>query len=180
MASEAEAATPPTSDENQSTPELQEPPRHLYALPQDENEPTQAAPPSETEEDDEADAEEPASTLADRIDWPSVRSWAYQAFTPDSGLYTDRPLSVAEIVQRARHGDQVAANGPVRRISIAHGYVAAANKIALRSWEYVLDHQARTYVVAVLLAVALIIPATRHLVGYLLYPVVWAQQLLLD
>lgn len=169
MESEAEAVTPPTPEETETEP--QEPPRHLYALPQNEHEPPESPAMSGTVEEDK---DEPA-----RIDWVSIRNWTYAAFKPDSGIYTDRPESVSEIVHRARHGEHVADHGPLRRISIAHGYLAAANKIALRSWEYVLDHQARTYVVAVLLATALLVPATRHLIAYLLYPVVWAQQLLL-
>ena len=174
MASEAEAASPPpNSRQPRPEPGEQEPPRHLYALPAEE--------PDESPEVDETaeSTEEFVDTSGPRVEWMAVWDWAREAFSPDSGLYSDRPESVREIVDRAKRGTQVAEHGPLRKISVAHGYLAAANKVTLRSWEWVLDRQARTCVAVVLLVLLVAIPQIRHLIAYLLYPLVWVQQLLL-
>lgn len=139
------AAAAPTTEEQQ---------RHLHAVP--------ATP-------DTTAATEGAG--GDRAAWTS---WLAEAATPQSGLYTDRPLSLAEEWRRARDGAQLAERGPLRTAESAYGVVAVANKAAVRTWEWVVDHPARLAGVTALLALAAAFPGTRPLLAALLYPFAWA------
>ncbi|TDX84964.1 hypothetical protein [Amycolatopsis arida] len=103
----------------------------------------------------------------------AAAAWLRAAFTPDSGLYTDRQPSIAETVRRARHGSQLAERGPLRTASIGYGWVAAANKAVCATWVWIVDHPARLAVVTTLAALALAFPPTRQLAVWLLTPVVW-------
>lgn len=106
-------------------------------------------------------------------------AWLRAAFTPGSGLYTDRQPSVAETVRRAKRGGQLADHGPLRVMAVGHGYFAAVNKAVCQTWIWVVDHPARLVVAGVLLTLAISFPTTRHLLGLLLTPVVWVQQALI-
>lgn len=148
-------------------------PRHLHAV----SEPDTTAGP------DADDPIDPDGEVADEQEPGRVRAalvWTRTAFAPQCGLYTDAPPSIAEIRARGRLGGQVAELGPLRTLSIGYSHFAVGNKIAMRTWEWVVDHPARIGTVALLVTLALVFPTTRHLLGYLLTPVVWAQQALLD
>lgn len=143
--------------------------RHLVAV---EPDPPKADPP-------ETNTTSPASTGSAAAEAASqAQAWLRDAFTPDSGLYTDRQPSIAETVRRARDGSQLADTGPLRRLSVAHGYLAAANKAVCTTWVWVVDHPARLSVAAVLFGLAFAFPPVRHVLALLLTPVVWAQQAL--
>lgn len=139
--------------------------RHLHPVPSgeyptefttDQQPPTEAAPTS------------PAAKAA----------WLREAFTPDSGLYTDRQPSIAETVRRAQRGSHLPDAGPLRTAGKAHGYLAAANKAVAATWVWIVDHPARLVTFTALVALALVFPATRQLVSLLLTPFAWAQQAL--
>lgn len=99
--------------------------------------------------------------------------WLRAAFTPDSGLYTDRQPSIAETVRRARRGSHLAEQGPLRTASTGYSWLAAANKAVCATWVWVVDHPARLAVVTTLAALALAFPPTRQFAVWLLTPVVW-------
>lgn len=173
-------------------------PRHLRAVPETEETtefPATAAADTATPEDavegpaaveENEDGPGDDSVLgrvkqlrAPTVDRAAMLAWLKAAVTPESGLYTDRPASVGEIVRRAQHGTHLPEQGPMRAVSKGYGYVAAANKVTVRTWEWIVDHPARLAVVVVLLTVAIAFPVTRHLLGYLLAPITWVQQGLL-
>lgn len=104
--------------------------------------------------------------------------WLVQVFTPASGLYTERQPTIAEIVRRARDGDQLPDSGPLRFASQAHGYSHAAFVVVADTAKWLAAHPARLGVLCALVAVALAFPATRHVAGFLLTPVAWAHQAL--
>lgn len=166
-------------------------PRHLHPVPT--NEPVQDAPAAHSTEDDHdaagqvADSDEqPAETephptglsARSRVDLSALLTWGRATFTPDSGLFSTRPLAVDEVLDRARRGSQLADAGPLRAVSTVHGYAAAGVKVALRSIDWVVEHLARTAVGLVLLTALLIYPPTRMVLGYALTPAVWAHDLL--
>jgi hypothetical protein len=143
-------------------------PRRLHAV-----DPTESAPGLVEIEDVQ---DHPDSTTDSTI----VRgvAWLREAFTPDSGLYTDRQPSIAETMRRAKAGRQLADTGPLRVLGTAHGYVAAANKAVVRTWEWVVDHPARLAVFTALMVLAVAFPPTRQLLAWLLAPITWVQQAL--
>ncbi|WP_020421124.1 hypothetical protein [Amycolatopsis sp. ATCC 39116] len=155
----------PTDPAATSAAERFDQPRHLYPVHPTEDTIEVPAVPGQ-----DSDSDATGGTLTERV------AWLRTVFTPEAGLYTDRPPSIAEAIRRAKHGRQLAADGPLRKISIAHGYVAAANKAAVRTWEWIVDHQARFAVFLLLLGLALVFPPTRQLIAWLLYPVAWVQQ----
>lgn len=106
-----------------------------------------------------------------RLDLSALLTWSRDTFTPQSGLWSQRPAAPDEVLDRARRGSQVAAVGPLRTLSIADGYAAAAVKVLLRCGDWLLEHPARRLVAAVLLAVALVYPPTRVAIGYALTPI---------
>lgn len=153
----------------------------LYAVP-DEPSPDPAP---ETDDSTETADDGPGTTsgsadvtVGGRVDWPKVIAWAREAVTPQSGLYTDRPPAVDEIVARAKRGAHLPETGPLRTAARIDGYVVAANKVAVRTWEFVVDHPARRITVAALLALAVLYPPTRAVLAFLLWPLAWAQQAL--
>lgn len=107
-----------------------------------------------------------------------VAAWMWAVFVPDSGLYNDRQPSIAETLRRARLGPQLANGGALRRLSIAHGYLAAANTALVDTWKWIVNHPARLGVFVVLLGVAIAFPVTRHLLAALLAPIAWTQHML--
>jgi hypothetical protein len=135
--------------------------RHLHAVHPDEDN-TEAAPATEV-------PTEPDATT-------KAVAWAKAAFSPGSGLYTDRQPTIAEITRRAKDGKQLGENGPLRKMAKVYNYGAAANKAACLTWAWVVDHPARFAVVMALASLLLVFPATRHLLSVLLTPVVWFQQ----
>ncbi len=154
-----------------------EEPRHLHAVPVTES--TIDVAPSDTETV-EPEPEVPPDEMGTNTRAAEPFAWLREAFTPDSGLYTDRQPSIAETMRRARRGDQLSAVGPLRTAAIAHGWIAAGNKAVAITWGWISDHPARQAVLGVLLTLAVLYPPTRHLIGYSLTPFVWAQHALLD
>ncbi len=160
-------------------------PRHLHPVPDDATVPTD---PAAQSTDEAASAEGEASTIGDeaaeptlsrsRVDASALLAWGRATFTPDSGLLSTRPLAVDEVLNRARHGSQLADAGPLRAVSTVHGYTAAAVKTALRSIDWIVEHLARSAVGLVLLTALLIYPPTRMVLGYALTPAVWAHDVL--
>src|SRR5699024_3538274 len=104
----------------------------------------------------------------------ALTPWLVQAFTPCSGLYTERQPTIAETVRRARDGDQLPDSGPLRLASQVHGYGHAAFSAAVDTAKWLTAHPARLAVLFTLLAVALAFPTTRHMAGFLLTPFAWA------
>ncbi len=152
--------------------ESQEEPRHLHAVPLAET--------ATDTEIVEPEPEVPLDQANTNTRAAETFAWLREAFTPDSGLYADRQPSIAETMLRAHHGDQLSAVGPLRTVAKGHGYLAAANKAAMHTWVWIVDHPARLAVVTALLTLAIAYPPTRHLIGYLLTPFAWAHQALLD
>lgn len=74
------------------------------------------------------------------------------AFTPASGLYTDRLPSIAETVRRAKAGAHVAEAGPLHKASTAYGYLAAAIKAVAITVMWLVEHPARLLTVLLLVA----------------------------
>lgn len=146
-----------------------EEPRHLHAVPLIEAT-AEPEPPTSTVE--------PGVPTRSRALVTETVTWLRTAFVPDSGLYTDRQPSIAETMRRAKHGGQLSAVGPLRTASTVHGYGAAANKAVALTWMWIVDHPARLGVVTVLVVLAIVYPPTRHVLGVLLTPAVWAQQAL--
>lgn len=135
----------------------------------------------DTEPDaDEADEDELVGDEPDSgWDLSGWLDWAREVGTPQSGLWTTRPLAPAEVVDRARNGQQLADAGPMRAVSAAHGYVSAGVKLALRAGEWVFcEHLARAAVALVLLGALCLYPPTATALGYALTPLVWAHDLL--
>lgn len=99
-------------------------------------------------------------------------------FIPDSGLWHDRQPSIAETARRARRGGHVAERGPLRVISTVHGYLAVANKAVCQTWLWIVEHPARLVTVLAVLGLAIAFPPTRHLLAWLLTPIVWVQHAL--
>lgn len=131
------------------------------------------------DEQDAATASRPTvSSALSRVDVPAVLAWGRATFTPDSGLFSTRPAAPDEVLDRARRGSQLADAGPLRAVSVAHGYTAAGVKLALRSVEWVVEHLARTAVGLVLLAALLTYPPTRAAIGYALTPLAALSDLL--
>lgn len=132
-------------------------------------------PGTEEPDEDEEFADEPDSGW-DLSGW---LTWARDVFTPQSGMWTTRPLAPAEVVDRARHGQQLTDAGPLRAVSTAHGYASAAAKLPMRAVEWLFcEHLARAAVALVLLTALCLYPPTAAVLGYGLTPLVWAHDLL--
>lgn len=162
--------------------------RHLHPVPT--NEPVQDSPAAQSTENEnntvEDTDEQPAEvdptdpTGSSRVDLTALLAWGRATFTPDSGLWTTRPLAPDEVLDRARRGSQLADAGPLRTASAAHGRVSAAAKITLRTIEWVFfDHIARFAVALVVLTALCVYPPTATVLGYALTPLVWAHDLLI-
>lgn len=141
--------------------------RHLHAVPDETAaETTGELPriidaPADTDTTAPADAADhgqvvgAAEGAAEVAEPPAWAAWLGTAFTPQSGLYTERPLSASEVLRRAKHGQQLADSGPLRMASIAGSWMQAAGKLTLRTIEWLLfEHAARTFLVAALLGLA--------------------------
>lgn len=148
-----------------AAPDAEDQERHLHAVPETLVETTTDIP--VVTDDAEAGDIRPAWTI-----------WLADAAKPQSGLYTDRPLSLAEEWRRAREGAQLSDRGPLRTAESAYGVLAVANKAVVRSWEWVVDHPARMAGVGALVALMAAFPGTRPLLAALLYPFAWAHNAL--
>lgn len=159
--------------------------RHLHPVPDDGPVPDETTAQSL---DEVASAEPDASATAPdgaeaapsrfRVDLSALLAWARSTFTPQSGMWTQRPLAPDEVMDRARRGSHLADAGPLRTAAIADSYVAAGTKAALRCGDWLLDHPARRVVAAVLLTALLLYPPTRTALGWALAPAAWAHGLL--
>lgn len=65
------------------------------------------------------------------------------AFTPQSGLYTDRQPTIAETVRRAEAGDHLGLAGPLRKAAIGYGYFTAAVDAVCLTVMWLARHPAR-------------------------------------
>ncbi len=178
----AEPAPEPSTEK--PTPAAGEP-RHLHPVPtepaaqhaEDDNAAVEQV--EDTDEDtdnDESFEDEPAAG----IDLSGWISWAREVFSPQSGLWTTRPLAPDEVLDRARHGQQVADAGPLRAVSTVHGYASAGAKLAMRTVEWVFcEHLARCVGALVLLTALCVYPPTATVLGYGLTPLVWVHDLLI-
>lgn len=138
--------------------------------------------------DTEPDADEADEPDEDELDVDETESardlsgwltWAREVFSPQSGMWTTRPLAPDEVVDRARNGPQLADAGPLRAVSTAHGYASAGVKLPMRAVEWVFcEHLARAAVALVLLSALCLYPSTGEVLGYALTPLVWLHDLL--
>lgn len=150
-------------------------PRHLQPVPAEDSEPDEPAELDERGENTEDDEPGPGGG----VDVSGWFDWTRAVFSPQSGLWTTRPSAPDEVVDRARHGQQVADAGPLRVVSAAHGYASAGAKLVLRASEWVFfEHLARAVVGLVLLTALCLYPPTATALGYALTPLVWAHDLL--
>ncbi|MET9260372.1 hypothetical protein [Amycolatopsis sp. NPDC004079] len=100
---------------------------------------------------------------------PGLLARAKATFAPQSGLYTDRQPSVKEILHHGLRGSQAPEAGLSRRIAAGYGMFAAANKIRVRTEEWIVDHPTRLGVAIVLIVLAALFPPTRFLLHGLLW-----------
>ncbi|MHA6801772.1 hypothetical protein [Bounagaea algeriensis] len=186
------AETAPDTTAEESTPDsaatAAAEPRHLYPVPDDATVPDDDAAQSaesdngtgeDTGEQEAAAESRPAgSSTRSRVDLAALLAWGRATFTPQSGMWSHRPLAPDEVLDRARRGNHLADAGPLRTAAIADSYAAAGTKAVLRCGDWLLDHPARRVVAAVLLTALVLYPPTRMVLGYALTPAVWAHDLL--
>ncbi|GAB2763224.1 hypothetical protein GCM10027174_44890 [Salinifilum aidingensis] len=179
------AEVAPDATAKESTPDSAAELRHLHPVPDDGPVPDETTAQSL---DEVASAEPDASATAPdgaeaapsrfRVDLSALLAWGRVTFTPQSGMWTQRPLAPDEVMDRARRGSHLADAGPLRTAAIADSYAAATTKAVLRSADWLLDHPARRVVATVLLTALLLYPPTRTVLGWALAPAAWAHGLL--
>ena len=114
--------------------------------------------------------ESPAGT-ADTVETTSGWKQVVGAVRFDAPLFTERPYSAAEVWQRAKHGAQVAPNGPLRVVAYVHGAISVPLVYACNATQWLLATPTRMTLMAVLCVAAAFSPVAATAVDIAFLPI---------
>src|SRR5690606_33510736 len=127
-------------------------------------------PDADPDADLEVADETPAGT-ADTVETTSGWKQVTRAVRFDAPLFTERPYSASEVWQRARHGAQVAPNGPLRVVAYAHGVISVPLVYACNAAQWLLATPARMALLVVLCVAAAFSPVAATAVDIAFLPI---------